>query len=126
MAINALSPNKDANKCNIAISQLFVIAAGLTCGSLASMDWKFTWRQENYILIIYAVLGWGLLHIVPFVPFLKDLFAMADQSSTVIFTMILITDVAIVLTVWFERAVVIRMAEQYVDLAIRKEEPNTQ
>lgn len=30
---------------NLAVSVLFVIAAGLTAGSLASMDWKFSWRK---------------------------------------------------------------------------------
>lgn len=123
MAINALDPSGDANKCNIAVTQLFIIASGLTCGTLTSMDWKYTWRKENYILIVYAIVGWGLLHIVPFVPFLKEFFAMGDQNSKIIFMIVLVTDIAVVLTVYFEKMIVYRLAEHYVEKSLNSSDP---
>lgn len=40
-----LTDSQSPSLSNIAVSLLFVIAAGLTAGSLASMDWKFSWRR---------------------------------------------------------------------------------
>jgi len=97
----ALTPDQKPSLSNIAVSQLFVVAAGLTAGSLASMDWKFSWRQENFLLPVYAIIGWGVIHLIPFVPSLQNLFAMSNQNMSVVWHAILLTDIMVIATALF-------------------------
>ena len=61
-------------------------------------------------MLVYAILGWGFIHLIPFVPALQNFFAMQGQNMDVVWNAILLTDIVVVILALCERCIIARVA----------------